>query len=127
MTPWSVCQHCQVTKSRSGPGGCLPPKKQIEELVDEGIIGWQRVARQNQTRDALEQTRLEARSDSLQDQRLHPPGPTHSQIECHDAAKRHTHNRGSLQTEPVDQFMEIIRHVGKAKVATKRKTVVFAA
>src|SRR5206468_3454281 len=37
ITLWSVCQHCLVTKSNSGPGCCRPPKNRLKNWLKNGL------------------------------------------------------------------------------------------
>jgi hypothetical protein len=69
------------------PGTLPTPEQQIEKLIDERIIGRERIAGKHSTGNALEKAALESRTDALNDQVVKPVRPTRRKLKRQDATE----------------------------------------
>jgi hypothetical protein len=101
-------------------------KKQVEKLINKGIVGEQRVAGKDDAGDSLKEAALEMRSDSLNDEAAYPGGVTGRQLECQDAAKGNTHERRCFQAMPVEKLRQVFDQIGNSERPSQREAIVFA-
>ena len=108
------------------PRSLALPEEQIEELIDEGIIGRQRIAIENHSGYVLKQTSLETGARPLNSQSSEAAWKPGSIFKSQKTAEGNAQNGCLLETKPIDYFTKIANQVRQAELSAHGKTVVFA-
>src|SRR4051812_30316120 len=98
-------------------------EQQIEELVDEGIVGRERKAVEHGARDGLKQVVLESGSRALDDEAIQSMPIARGVLQRQHPAKRHAENGWRLQALPIDKLRQVVDEVGQLKRLPKRETI----
>ena len=101
-----------------------PAEQEIEELVDEGTIARQRVARQDDAGDLLQQSVLEACAHALEDQGRQTSRQASSQFQRQYPAERNAQDGRALEAVPVEEFAKVVDQVSQAEVTAQGKAIV---
>src|SRR5438874_7122434 len=83
--------------------GLLPAsKEQVEELVDEWIVRRQRVAREHETSDLMQQAALKSRSHTLHHQTTESLRIARGKLETQNASERNPKQGWPFQAVPIE-------------------------
>jgi hypothetical protein len=101
-------------------------EKEVKELVDKRVVGRKRIAGQNGSRQALQQTTFETRAHPLDNQILEPIRKPCGKLQRHEPTERNAKYSRTLQAVPIQELSQILNQVWQAESLAQRETVVFA-
>jgi hypothetical protein len=96
-------------------------------LVDKRIVGRKRKTPQDGAGNLLKQASLETGANALDDKPTHTIGVANREHQSNDAAERQTHYRGTLQSQLIDDFSQVIHEIVKRERVAQQKAIVLAA
>src|SRR5439155_27193625 len=102
-------------------------EEQIKELIDEGIIGRQRISCKHQAGHCLQQAALETGTRALNRQGPQAMRIPSRELEAQDSTKGDTQKGRTFQIMPVQKFSQVRNQVLQIEAAPQREAIIFAA
>jgi hypothetical protein len=102
-------------------------KEQVEELVNEGIISRQGIARQHRAGDPVQKPSIKVSADSLNCKPPQATGKTSRELQGQHATKGYPHQSGTFQAVPFQKFGQVFYQICETKSTPQGKAIILTA